>query len=67
MTGFAIVLLSHMEYDSRYDLHPLPVCTQVSAFGDDHTTDSGDVWIVEWDTKGKLWKQETKVSRASSS
>lgn len=40
---------------------PLTNNQEVSAFGDDENSDSGDVWIVEWDTKGKVWKQDTKV------
>ena len=37
---------------------------QVSAFGSDTQTDGGDNWVLEWDTKGKFWRQNTKVSRA---
>lgn len=48
-------LHSH-EYQS-----PLTNNQEVSAFGDDNQSDDGDVWILEWDTKAKLWKQETKV------
>lgn len=40
---------------------------QVSAFGSDQATDGGDVWIVEWDTKAKHWKQDAKVGRVTSS
>jgi hypothetical protein len=35
---------------------------QVSAFGSDTQTDGGDNWTIEWDTKGKFWRQNTKVS-----
>lgn len=36
---------------------------QVSAFGSDTQSDGGDVWLIEWDGKGKIWKQNTKVIR----
>jgi hypothetical protein len=38
------------------------VVWQVSAYGSDDSSDGGDVWIVDWDTTGKVWKQDTKVS-----
>jgi hypothetical protein len=42
------------------------VCVQVSAYGDDRSSDGGDVWILDWDTKGKIWKQDTKVDSLAS-
>ncbi len=39
------------------------LCVQISAFGDDTSSDGGDVWTVEWDTKAKHWKQDAKVGR----
>jgi len=37
-------------------------CTlQVSCFGDDGTTDSGDLWRVEWDGKEKHWLRDAPV------
>lgn len=41
---------------------PITSNQEVSAFGDDQSGDSGDVWEIEWRTKGKFWKQDTKVS-----
>ncbi|GIL75263.1 hypothetical protein Vretifemale_5068 [Volvox reticuliferus] len=40
---------------------PLSNSQEVSAFGSDTQSDGGDVWIIEWDGKGKVWKQNTKV------
>jgi hypothetical protein len=34
---------------------------QVSGYGNDMSSDGGDVWIIEWEGKGKLWKQDKKV------
>jgi hypothetical protein len=42
-------------------LLPLLLLLQVSAFGDDSSSDGGDVWFMEWDTKSKHWKQDAKV------
>lgn len=39
---------------------------QISAFGDDSSSDGGDVWSVEWDTKAKHWKQDAKVGTHTS-
>ncbi|GFH09973.1 uncharacterized protein HaLaN_05208, partial [Haematococcus lacustris] len=33
---------------------------EVSAFGSDNESDTGDVWTVEWDGKHKTWKQDMK-------
>lgn len=40
---------------------PLSSNQEVSAFGSDSQTDGGDVWTLEWDGKGKFWRQSTKV------
>ncbi|KXZ49241.1 hypothetical protein GPECTOR_22g833 [Gonium pectorale] len=40
---------------------PLTNSQEVSAFGSDTQSDGGDVWTLEWDGKGKVWKQNTKV------
>ncbi|PNW73764.1 hypothetical protein CHLRE_13g571750v5 [Chlamydomonas reinhardtii] len=40
---------------------PLSNNQEVSAFGTDTQTDGGDNWVLEWEGKGKLWKQNTKV------
>ncbi|KAG1660335.1 hypothetical protein FOA52_014388 [Chlamydomonas sp. UWO 241] len=40
---------------------PLTNQQEVSAYGSDDSSDGGDVWIVDWDTTGKVWKQDTKV------
>ncbi|EFJ49609.1 hypothetical protein VOLCADRAFT_80513 [Volvox carteri f. nagariensis] len=40
---------------------PLSNSQEVSAFGSDTQSDGGDVWTLEWDGKGKIWKQNTKV------
>lgn len=41
---------------------PLSGNQEVSAFGSDTQSDGGDNWIVDWDTKAKYWKQDTKVT-----
>lgn len=44
-------------------LHASPLSNnyEVSAFGDDGQSDTGDHWKVEIDGKGKVWKQDHKV------
>ena len=42
---------------------PLSNNQEVSAFGSDGQSDTGDVWAVEWDGKAKYWKQDAKVRR----
>lgn len=34
---------------------------QVSGYGSDGQSDGGDVWVVEWEAKGKYWRQDLKV------
>ena len=34
---------------------------QISCFGSDHESDTGDVWVVEWDGKAKLWERDLAV------
>ncbi|KAG2495064.1 hypothetical protein HYH03_006675 [Edaphochlamys debaryana] len=46
---------------SHHYQSPLSANQEVSAFGSDTQTDGGDNWTVEWDGKGKLWKQNTKA------
>lgn len=36
-------------------------CPQVSCFGDDKNTDSGDVWRVEWDGAAAAWQRDMPV------
>mmetsp|Transcript_40117 Transcript_40117/g.89039 ORF Transcript_40117/g.89039 Transcript_40117/m.89039 type:complete len:226 (+) Transcript_40117:135-812(+) len=48
-------LHSHQYYS------PLSQNQEVSAFGSDGDSDGGDVWLVEWDGKSKVWRQDTKV------
>lgn len=40
---------------------PLSNNQEVSAFGSDTQSDGGDVWSLEWDGKGKFWRQNTKA------
>jgi len=40
---------------------------QVSAFGSDTQSDGGDVWLIEWESKAKHWKQDSKVCSESGS
>ena len=44
---------------------PLTNNQEVSAYGSDQESDGGDVWMVEWESKAKIWKQDGKVSRAT--
>ena len=41
---------------------PLTNNQEVSAYGSDQESDGGDVWMVEWESKAKIWKQDGKVS-----
>lgn len=47
--------------------HALATCIaglprpQVSCFGDDKNTDSGDVWRVEWDGAAATWQRDMPV------
>jgi len=40
---------------------PLTHNQEVSAYGSDSDSDGGDVWIIEWESKAKMWKQDGKV------
>mmetsp|Transcript_16465 Transcript_16465/g.28227 ORF Transcript_16465/g.28227 Transcript_16465/m.28227 type:complete len:227 (+) Transcript_16465:54-734(+) len=40
---------------------PLSGNLEVSAFGTESQTDGGDLWDVQWESKSKVWKQDTKV------
>eukprot|EP01024_Parvocaulis_polyphysoides_P059492 TRINITY_DN6434_c0_g1_i2.p2 TRINITY_DN6434_c0_g1~~TRINITY_DN6434_c0_g1_i2.p2 ORF type:complete len:224 (-),score=19.76 TRINITY_DN6434_c0_g1_i2:284-955(-) len=44
-------------------LHKSPLSGQqeVSCFGNHEASDTGDVWIVDWDSKAKTWQQYEKV------
>ncbi|KAJ9507700.1 hypothetical protein QJQ45_019127 [Haematococcus lacustris] len=46
---------------SHHFQSPLSAQMEVSAFGSDNESDTGDVWTVEWDGKHKTWKQDIKV------
>lgn len=48
-------LHSHLYYS------PLTNSQEVSCFGGEEESDTGDHWVVDWDSKGKYWKQDTKV------
>lgn len=61
-------LLVAMAWSCTGHTQDVTVCLllQISAFGDDSSSDGGDVWMVEWDTKAKHWKQDAKVGGTSS-
>lgn len=40
---------------------PLAHYMQISAFGDDKRSDTGDVWAIEWDSSESHWSQSTKA------
>lgn len=40
---------------------PLSNNQEVSCFGDDANTDSGDVWVVEWDGGKAAWQRDAPV------
>ncbi|GMH32212.1 hypothetical protein BSKO_00046 [Bryopsis sp. KO-2023] len=40
---------------------PLSQNQEVSAFGGDDESDTGDVWTIEWDSRNKSWERDTKV------
>ena len=40
---------------------PLSNNQEVSCFGDDANTDSGDVWQVEWDDSAAHWLQDSVI------
>eukprot|EP00775_Hariotina_reticulata_P011573 gene11573-11717_t len=40
---------------------PISGNQEVSAFGSDTKSDGGDVWLIEWESKSKHWKQDAKV------
>lgn len=44
---------------------PLSGNQEVSCFGGPDESDTGDVWIIEWDSHNSEWKQSSKVSEAS--
>lgn len=46
---------------------PISGNQEVSAYGSDTSSDGGDVWTVEWDSKAKHWKQDAKVRDVLSS
>ena len=37
------------------------VVVQISAFGSAHSSDTGDVWILEWDKSKSTWEQDEAV------
>lgn len=52
----------HTDHTNGALPRPSAPCAQVSAYGSDSQTDGGDLWTLEWDGKGKFWRQNTKVS-----
>ncbi|EFN51833.1 hypothetical protein CHLNCDRAFT_32836 [Chlorella variabilis] len=46
---------------SHLFVSPLSNNQEVSCFGDDATTDTGDMWRVEWDDGAKQWQRDAAV------
>jgi len=40
---------------------PMTQNQEVSAYGSDSESDGGDVWVLDWESKAKIWKQDGKV------
>ena len=40
--------------------HP-PLCVQISAFGSAGSSDTGDIWILEWDKSKSTWEQDQPI------
>lgn len=61
----SIVRLQHMRTRKwlHSHLHPSPISgnLEVSAFGGDDQSDTGDYWRLEIEGKGKVWMQDQKV------
>lgn len=61
----AAVRLQHMKTRKwlHSHLHPSPISgnAEVSGFGGDDLSDTGDLWILEIEGKGKVWMRDQKV------
>eukprot|EP00250_Pteridium_aquilinum_P034088 c7019_g1_i1 orf=359-1018(-) len=61
----AVVKLQHMKTRKwlHSHLHPSPISgnAEVSGFGGDDQTDTGDLWILEIEGKGKIWMRDQKI------
>lgn len=40
---------------------PLSGNQEVSAYGGDTTSDTGDVWVLQWSDKSTEWRKDTKI------
>ncbi|KAI8464728.1 MAG: MIR motif-containing protein [Monoraphidium minutum] len=49
-------------HSSSTYLSPLSGNQEVSAYGSDGTTHSGDVWAIDWAGKEAFWRQDAKVT-----
>lgn len=60
-----VLRLQHTETSKWLHSHhfssPLSGSQEVSCFGSDDETDSGDLWQVEWDGKAKAWERDQPV------
>ncbi|KAH7441305.1 hypothetical protein KP509_03G033200 [Ceratopteris richardii] len=61
----ATIRLQHMRTRKwlHSHLHPSPISgnAEVSGFGGDDESDTGDHWVLEIEGKGKLWMRDQKV------
>ncbi|KAL8117413.1 stromal cell-derived factor 2-like protein [Apium graveolens] len=60
-----IIRLQHMKtrkwLHSHLHMSPISGNLEVSCFGDDNNSDTGDYWRLEIEGSGKSWKQDQKV------
>ncbi|KAK1363992.1 stromal cell-derived factor 2-like protein [Heracleum sosnowskyi] len=60
-----IIRLQHMRtrkwLHSHLHMSPISGNLEVSGFGDDNNSDTGDYWRLEIEGSGKSWKQDQKV------
>uniref|UniRef100_A0A7S0YPH1 MIR domain-containing protein n=1 Tax=Polytomella parva TaxID=51329 RepID=A0A7S0YPH1_9CHLO len=62
--GFPIRLqhMSTRRWLHSHDFHsPLTNQLEVSCFGSDDQSDSGDRWVIDWDGKDAIWRQSTRI------
>lgn len=46
---------------SHHFSSPLSNNQEVSCFGSNEESDSGDVWVIEWDDKSKEWERDMSI------
>ena len=61
----SMIRLQHMTTRRMLHSHlfqsPLSAQQEVSCFGSDTESDTGDVWVIEWDGKHDFWERDAAV------